>query len=32
MEKYFKVKSSQITNALNKGFKFRKYKAENYGI
>ena len=29
--KYFKVKSSQITNALNKGFKFRKYKIENYG-
>ena len=28
--KYFKVKSSQITNALNGNFKFRKYKVENY--
>ena len=29
--KYFKVKSYQITNALNGNFKFRKYKVENYG-
>ena len=28
--KYFKVKSYQITNALNGNFKFRKYKVENY--
>ena len=28
--KYFKVKSYQITNALNGNFKFKKYKVENY--
>lgn len=28
--KYFNVKSSQITNALNNNFKFRQYKVENY--
>lgn len=28
--KYFKVKSGQITNALNGNFRFRKYKVENY--
>ena len=30
--KYFGVKSYQITNALNKNFKFKKYKVENHGI
>lgn len=28
--KYFKVKSYQITNAINGNFKFKKYKVENY--
>lgn len=28
--KHFNVKSSQITNAINKGWKFRTYKVENY--
>lgn len=28
--KYFKVKSCQVTNALNQNFKFKKYKVENY--
>ena len=29
--KYFNVKSSQITNAINKKWKFKKYIVENYG-
>ena len=30
--KYFKIKSYQITNAINGNFKFKKYKVENYGV